>query len=134
MKKALKLGFILFITFVIVSCKKEMSISTLDGTWELRSVTGGQMAGASPNFEPGNGNQIKFNQQRYERYADGKLVETGKYTLSPEKREVNNDEANFSMLSNNNFQQYIKLSSKKLVIFTGVIAADGIEEHYLKLK
>jgi hypothetical protein len=79
------------------------------------------------------GNQFKFNQQNYERYVDGKLIESGTFTLKAVKVKINNNEANFSMLTNTNLQQYIKLSSNDLVIFTGVIAADGFESHYIKL-
>jgi hypothetical protein len=133
MKNLVKLALILLLTFVALSCKKESSISNLNGTWELRSVVGGQLAGASPIIAAKNGNQFKFNQQNYERYVDGKLIESGTFTLKAVKVKINNDEANFSMLTNTNLQQYIKLSSNDLVIFTGVIAADGFESHYIKL-
>jgi hypothetical protein len=133
MKNVLKLALGLLLVLSVLSCKKEVSVSNLNGTWELRYLVGGQIATASPNYEPGNGNRIIFKQQKFERYDDGRLVESGTFTLTPEKAKVNNEVANFSLITDNNLKQYIKLSPKDLVIFTGVVAADGTEAHYVKL-
>lgn len=133
MKRILMLALGVLSVFGGISCKKETSIANLNGTWELRTVVGGQVPSTSPNLAPGNGNLMKFDQQHYEQIVDGKIVENDTYTLTPEKAKVNNQEANFNMATTNHGHRYIKLSARSLVIFVGVIAADGFELHYIKI-
>jgi hypothetical protein len=132
MKNLVKVAFGLLILFVASSCKKEVSTTTLNGTWKLESVVGGQVPAVSLPYQPGSGTQVKFKDQYFEKFIDGKLVDSGSFTLTSEKVNVNNEVANFSMTTQKD-KQYIKLSSKALIIFIGVIAADGVEEHYIKL-
>jgi hypothetical protein len=126
----LTLSFLLLIT--VVSCKKEASVSSLNGTWELKSMIGGQPT-TSPNTEK-HVSQLRFADQRFEKYDDGKLTDSGSYTITAEKKEINNNQANYYLTTHGDHKQYIRLSKSELVVFEGVIAADGVELYYTKLK
>jgi hypothetical protein len=134
MKKILTLSFSLLLIFSLISCKKKEQESNLQGSWELRRIEGIQVAGVDPNFKSGNGNVLKFNGNNYEWYNENKLQSSGTFTIQPDVRPINNLKSNYSLtLSNDNqIQLYIHLEGKKLVVFLGVIAADGTESHYEK--
>lgn len=118
----------------LISCKKKSDESSLNGSWELRRVDGIQIAGADPNFKSGEGNILKFSERNFEWYQANKLSASGTFTIQPEVIQINNSKSNYSILFNNNKDKiYINLSGKKLIVFLGVIAADGTESHYEKL-
>lgn len=129
----------IFYTSVIIcllmsaaGCKKKSAETNLNGTWELRHINGIHVAGVSPDFPAGNGNLLEFNGQEYKRYIDGKVVSSGSFSLKKEAEvAVNNTKANYSILFNNE-KLLVNLSAKKLVVFDGVIAADGTESTYVK--
>lgn len=135
MKKFLTLSLCLGLLLLITNCKKktiEPTEADLNGSWELRYLAGIQVAGMDPNYKPGNGNLLKFNQQNYERYDSGKLVDSGKFTIKPEATTVNSSQTNYSILLKNETKLYLNLSAKKLIVFNGVVAADGTEATYEK--
>jgi len=132
MKKILTRSLCMLLLLSVISCKKKSAESTLNGTWELRYIEGIQIAGADPNFKAGNGNVLKFSESNYERYADHKLIDSGTFTFQKEEVRINNSKSNFSVLLKNKEKVYINLAGKKLVVFYGQIAADGVENHYEK--
>lgn len=137
MKKNLTLSFFaLFLLLItIFSCKKkdsEPSPATLNGTWELRHVLGIQVQGADPNYSPGNGNIFVFTNGNFKSYTNSKPLDSGTYTIQKEDLAINNNKANYSILLNNKTKFYIKIAKRTLIVFDGVIAADGYEATYEK--
>lgn len=135
MKNFLTLSLSFGLLFFITSCKKktiEPTEADLNGTWELRYLAGIQVAGMDPNYKPGNGNLLKFNQESYERYDSGKLVDSGKFTIKPDVTTVSSSQTNYSILLKNQTKLYLNLSAKKLIVFDGIIASDGTEATYEK--
>lgn len=133
MKNIFRLTLSMIVLFTIISCEKKAAGPELNGTWELRHVAGIQVAGVDPNFKPGNGNYFKFEGQNFEKYSDGKKVKSGTFAVTPEDNvAVNNSKANYSIKFNNEENQYLLLSADKMVVFDGVIAADGTESTFEK--
>lgn len=131
MKNILKLSLVLTILFAFTACKKKSLEKGINGTWELRYVAGGQIAGADPNYKKGNGDIYVFNNQNFERYSNGKVIQSGTFVMSTESKEINNNHANSAItFSTSTEKYYTNLSGSKLTIFIGVIAADGVEVTY----
>lgn len=134
MKRNISLLLIMLSIGIYSSCKNNAADSKLDGSWELRHIQGIQVANVDPNFPKGNGNILKFNGGKLERYAEGKLLTTESYTLKEEKKKINNSEAQYTLVfKNNNPEKHIALTDGKLILFDGEIAADGTESTYEKL-
>ncbi|MCV9928593.1 hypothetical protein OIU83_13070 [Flavobacterium sp. LS1R49] len=132
MKNIFKLTLPFMLLLTIISCQKNSASDELNGTWELRHIEGIQVAGVDPNFKAGNGNLFKFEGQNFEKYNDGKKVETGTFTITPEEMPINNRKANYSITFNNKEKTYVSLIENKLILFNGMIAADGTESTYEK--
>lgn len=133
MKNFLKLALSMVMLFTIISCEKKSGTPDLNGTWELRHVAGIQVAGVDPNFKPGNGNYFTFKGETFEKFNDGKKMESGTFTITPEDNvAVNNSKANYSISFNKEEKKYALLSDNKLIIFDGIIAADGTESTFEK--
>jgi hypothetical protein len=139
MKKYLMLFVCLVLFSTISSCKKDPvpNETTLNGSWELRYLLGIQVPGIDPNFKPGNGNIYTFNNGKYQISQQSKAVDSGTYVIQKDERKINNNTSTHSMqitskvYSSRNL--YLKISSSTLVVFDGVIAADGIEATYAKI-
>lgn len=132
MKKLLQLTFSLLLLVFVVGCKKEASVSRLNGTWELKSMIGGYPV-TNPSTEK-HVVQLRFADQLMEKYDNGKLTASAAYTITAEKKAINHNQANYYITTNGDHKQYIKLSKNELVVFEGVIAADGVEMYFTKLK
>lgn len=84
----MKLGYYIFLglaflTVTGVSCKKNTSVdanTALAGTWELRDVSGGMLAG-STKYVAGNGNTLHFDGSNYEMHTSGQPVKSGQYIV-----------------------------------------------------
>lgn len=131
---------LLALTFLIVavsSCKKETVLrNNLQGEWELREIGGGQVPGLSPYFQKGNGSIYRFSDNRYEQIESGKIVNSGTYTIINDKRKINFDdvEQKFVLEGTGWDEIYFKLNGNKLKLYFGIIAADGYEATYEKIK
>lgn len=134
MKNILSLVILFTFLFCFTGCKKASLEKGINGTWELRHVEGGQIPNADPNYKSGNGDIYKFDNQNFERYDKGKLITSGTFVLTTERKDINNNSANGAItFSTSPEKYYIKLSGNKLTIFIGVIAADGVEVTYERL-
>jgi hypothetical protein len=51
----------------------------ITGTWELREEQGGMMP--SKTYVPGNGTYLIFTDTNYERYNNGIMIRSGKYSI-----------------------------------------------------
>jgi hypothetical protein len=135
MKNILKKTLLTMLFLTIISCQEKSVSDELNGTWELRHIEGIQVAQVDPTFKAGNGNLLKFEGQNYERYYEGKKDENGTFTVTPEDTAINNRRANYSFTFNDNKEKiYFSLIKNKLIVFNGIIAADGTESTYEKKK
>lgn len=121
------------------ACKKDKTTSdqeALNGSWELRSVLGIQVPNVDPNYKAGNGNIFQFKNGAFKRYAAGKAIDSGSYTLRKNEMKINNNTATHQLQVESKVYATntlnLKLGGDKLVIFDGVIAADGSESTYEK--
>lgn len=88
----MKFGYSLFFGLAVLSitvggCKKNTSTDSskaLEGSWELREVSGGMLAG-STKYSPGNGNLLNFAGSNYELHANGQLQKSGQYIVVIDK-------------------------------------------------
>lgn len=136
MKNILNLTLITLLLLTALGCKKSSPQKGIQGTWELRHLAGGQIAGIDPNYKKGNGDLYKFEGENYTRHYNGAITDSGTFTIEyTEEKEMNgNNKANGIMkLSPSGREYHIYLSAKKLVIFDGIIAADGVEMTYEKI-
>jgi hypothetical protein len=103
------------------------------GIWELRVLHGGMLASPHGNYyPPGNGHRWKFTDSLYEQYADGKLVMSGKYSLSKDTCPATGTYMDaFKLEQNSSYKTFFEFSSDTLVLYNGVIAADGTISKYV---
>lgn len=134
MKTCIKYSIFCFILLLGLGCKKEnLSKENLSneivGNWELRSSTGGMLAGKA--YASGNGNIWKFDGEKFEKFQDNKLIEKGNYSLIT--NDGNNDGENSLTLEGS---RSLGLSKKnnKLVFYYGFVAADGVAQVYERIK
>ncbi|HTI12400.1 MAG TPA: hypothetical protein VL832_27700 [Puia sp.] len=124
--------------FIAGSCKKSgvNDAPPLPGAWELRYQQGGYTLNTQTgNFPPGNGHIYKFTETTYSYYAAGQRLDSGQYritkdTISPFQK--NMDKLTFTSSSTTR-SVFFEFSNNNLVIYNGIIAADGTIATYSKL-
>ena len=106
------------------------------GEWELRDLTGGMVPNQKPGYPPGNGDKYKFvDLHYYERYIDGKVVASGSYSLAKDTCPATGRYMNAFVLEQNApWKIYFEFSNDTLVLYNGIIAADGTISRYVKVK
>src|SRR6476620_199460 len=126
--------FLLFILFTgcrkYNGCSDSDDLAILKGKWELRSRMGGMAPGG--NYQPGNGNLINFSDSTYEKWYNGQITVKGTYTIS----QGNNPETGTMMKKINyegGFEEYFEFVNNQLVLYSGIIAADGTISKYARL-
>lgn len=130
-------------TFIILSgsCKKEIAdkgcidlSNSPVGTWELRQ-TSAAMNPVVSNYPAGNGNILKFVNGNYEKYLNGQLVSSGRYSIISDPTVGTSvclvfPAGQFSNRivydSNNNApKEFIQILNGKLVFVSGCYAIDA---------
>lgn len=129
MKKTVPL-LLFFCVTLFYACKKEVSRSSISGSWTLTNVQGGNMV-TIPG-EQKHKHVIKFNGNVYEQYVDDKLVVSSNYTLTTGKFSGTGKEMDAFVLENNNYKVFLEIKKKKLILYDGIIAADGTVSTYTK--
>ncbi|HEY8661645.1 MAG TPA: hypothetical protein VFF80_02610 [Bacillota bacterium] len=73
--------FVILVTLILFSCKKEKTqqSQSIVGTWELRTGFNGQ--GGATNYPKGNGRILKFTATSYQIYSNGQILKSGTYEL-----------------------------------------------------
>ncbi|MEO6229225.1 MAG: hypothetical protein ABJB11_17925 [Ferruginibacter sp.] len=142
------------VVFMLVSCKKENNNSTksrvvssgytvkdsgsINGHWELRILYGCQTPNCNPNFAPGNGNTWKFIDSAFKHTVNS---ESPKYTASDSGYfSLGRDTCQatgrlmdfFSIRDVPNLNIYFEITKDTLILYQGVIAADGVIEKYVR--
>ncbi len=132
MKNYFKLSLSVCVVAILASCGNKTATAPLEGTWEITHVAGIQVADVDPNFKKGNGNVLTFSGDHFEKFTDGTKVDSGTFSLKPESEAINNSKSNYALSLNEGEKVSVLLSDKKLILFNGVIAADGTEVTYEK--
>jgi len=101
-------------------------------------LRGGYRPVNSPvNYEPGNGNILKFDGNKFERKSGTNPAISGTYTIIEEETNVNGDNLSYKIdfQSDQNISDpFFKISGGKLRLYYGHIAADGFVSSYEKQK
>lgn len=135
MKKCLVL-LILPLLFVMSGCEKEERLENkLEGAWELRHLTGFVPQERLGNRLPGNGDIYKFQGNNFERHFDGKIVDSGKFSVNNEASNHNEKLEFILLLDGLKYKQSIpfKLVDGKLTLHFGSLASDGAIGTYSKI-
>jgi hypothetical protein len=108
---------------------------SLQNSWELRSLYGGYSApNRNPNYAPGNKNIWKFMDSTYKQYSGGVLRKTGTYTLTKGTSPATGRYMDVMILDRNaGAELFFEFSKDTLVLYRGVIAADGTVEKYVRI-
>jgi hypothetical protein len=139
--KTLSLLFTFFLIASVGCHKAEEKTNTnqhhsgsIIGTWELRVLYGAMLANSPGNYYPGNGHRWKFTDSLYEQYADGKLVMSGKYSLTKDTCPATGTYMDaFKLEQNFSYKTFFEFLNDTLVLYNGVIAADGTISKYVIL-
>jgi hypothetical protein len=132
-----KLFLLTIIASVIISCKKDNSISNnLTGSWEYRGTACFCVPPADTNaHKPGNGNLLNFTGGSYKRYAKNVLQKSGTVTISTV---VTGTVTRNKLIFDGDtvrFPPYFKIEGTKLTFYGDIpAAADGVEVYYEKIK
>lgn len=121
----------------------EVPVTTqaIAGTWELRHIMGVQVANAPSDFAPGNGYIITFDGLKYLKTEEGKVLDSGTYTLEKKHTEVDFEKYNDVMVLNSdankehpeyNWRVSVKIVDDRLLMAYGSIASDGFTLTYQK--
>ena len=132
---------ILAILAILVGCnrsettdEKKIYSDSLEGAWELREVRGGMVAGLSPYYSQGNGNIWRFSESTLHHYAEGKLVDSGTFTITRDTCPATQTEMDAFILSNSySHHIFFEISKDTLTLYNGIIAADGTIEKYVRI-
>ncbi len=134
MKQKLQV-LIIAVMVIIAGCQKEKAESGgLNGKWELRSMTGIQVAGVPPDFKSGNGHILEFTTDQYQRTEQGKSVTGGKYSIVNAAAEFDGISYKQAILyENSDLKHYFNISENKLTVSIGPVASDGYTAVYERL-
>lgn len=117
--------------------------ASLKGEWELRMVSGTMLPPAT--YAPGNGNRLQFDGLRFEKYENGTLVNSGRYSVVHEADAQNivclvvdpgtfDQKILFSPESGEN-DMLIEIDGNNMSILTGCFAIDaGARLEYVRSK
>jgi len=129
----------LIIFFIgLMHCKKseserEVLLFSVKGTWELRSVDGGNRIVQNP-YLPGNGNIWQFTDSTYKAFVDGDLKDTGTYVLEIGISPNTGEEAYKIVFdANPGHTLFFEATKSRLIIDRGIIVADGVRERYARI-
>ena len=133
--------FFLLVILVTLGCNRSKTTDekknysdALEGAWELRNVFGGFGPPGRPNnFAPGNGNIRSFKDSTFQYYANGKLVDSGTFTLTRDTCPATQTVMDAFILSNSyGHEIFFEISKDTLTLYNGIIAADGTIEKYVR--
>jgi hypothetical protein len=123
--------YLLFVICIVllVSCDKKAAVPGLEGSWVLKSRSGGMIA--QPVSIQGYGIVLEGN--AYKKYVDGQLVQSGSYILTSEKSFIDDRVMTRIIYDNNqSHKTFAEIKNSELIIYVGAhIAADGIMETYV---
>ncbi len=123
--------YLLFLicTVLFVSCDKKAAEPDLEGSWVLKSHSGG-MNGQPVSMQ---GYGIVLAGNAYKKFMDGKLVESGYYTVTSEKSFIDGRVMSRIIYDNSQIKTFAEMKNNELIIYSGAaIAADGTIDTYVR--
>jgi hypothetical protein len=133
----------LITAIIIIGCDKadqkknpkKKATSSIVGSWELRVLHGGMIPRPEgPNYPPGNGDKWKFTDSLYEHYEKGQLASHGKYSLIKDTCPATGTYMDaFVVQEDYPHRIFFEFSKDTLVMYNGIIAADGTITKYVSL-
>ncbi|MBC7418495.1 MAG: hypothetical protein H7325_10095 [Pedobacter sp.] len=114
----------------------------LDGMWELRHILGVQVKDAPSDFGLGNGYIVTFDGNNYKKTENGKVIDSGTYTLEKKHSGVDFEEYEDIMILNSdaykenleyNWRVCIKMSNDRVMMAYGSVAVDGFTTTHQRL-
>jgi hypothetical protein len=140
MKRYCVIAALIILTGTIVSCTSSskdhprLQISkALQGTWELRGITGGMAIPEPNNYKPGNGNTWRFAGTHFERMLHDSVYDSGSYTIADTGVDMNTGRRINQFIFNGTPAESFEIRNDTLHIYYGEIAADGVISHYVKV-
>lgn len=119
------------ITLAFSGCKKEKMKDPLTGKWELRHLKGGIAAPGEISYPAGNGTIITFTGPTYESYWLNQFNYHGTYSKTRGYCYATGREMDAFVIENG--KTFYEFSGDTLVLYIGVIAADGAIEKFVRL-
>jgi len=126
-----------------ISCKKDGTqaknkvhgLQTLPGAWELRYMYGGGTGLAVPEkTRSGNGYIKRFTDSVYWFANEDKVWDSGTYKLTTGINPETNVETDAMILHGDTLlPRYFQIADDTLTIYTGIVAADGTIEKYVRI-
>ena len=139
----------LFVCILIFACgKAEIDNSTddvpglkttetsLPGIWELRELQGGfRPANAQIYYSAGNGNTWEFTDSTYKQSFEGKLANSGGYTLTQDTALATGRLMDAFVMDAGSYKHQIhfEFNQDTLLLYDGQIAADGTIGKYVRV-
>jgi hypothetical protein len=128
------------------SCKKDLSNNqpraatptVLTGTWELRREDYPQIRGVPQDYPSGNGNKTIFSDTTYKSFYVGYGSQSGKNYVDSGTYYIKDlPNSNPQLVFNGDSlppHDLFTINKDTLVIFAGIVAADGDVLHYVKIE
>ncbi len=141
MKQTIPLSALILSILIIASCHRSKSVddkkvysNSLEGAWELRELRGGMIAGLSPYYSPGNGQIRAYKDSSFKFYVNGKLTDTGTFTLTRDTCPATHTLMDAYIISTAyGHKTFFGISKDTLTLYDGVIAADGTIAKYVRI-
>ena len=129
-------GFILLF-LALSSCRKnstniENSNHALNGNWELRYYEGGFGPIGPSYFPPGNGIRIAITDSTIEKTSINGVVVRNTYTKTRGFCDQTHRDMDAMIIQNTNL--FYEFSRDTLIIYMGMVAADGTVEKYVPVR
>lgn len=124
--------FFIITLVAFTACKKSGStLLQLQGDWESTSIVGGNLP-QTVDY-PKQTSSLKFTDKTFELYYNGKLSASGTYTTGTDKFPGSERMMTYIIFSNStDFKVFYEFIDKKLKLYYGVVAADGVEITYAR--
>ncbi len=129
---------LVFIVLVFSSCDKEERLeNNLEGRWEYKNMTGGQMIlGLTP--DPAKSVRVlKFEGNTYQEINNsGTVIRSGTFVLLNDKEDIDGIKYSFKIDFDTptKLDSWVKIFGKTLKLSIGSIALDGTTETFTKLQ
>jgi nitrous oxide reductase accessory protein NosL len=129
--KIFQLSVLGLLFLILISCKKDdEKISSLEGTWELKSQTNGT-SGNVTEYPSNNGSLIIFSHNNYQTFSNHQLVKSGTFKVVEETSILNNSKGKRIIYDNDpdQIRTFFNVKGNSLEMY--VDAFDGPTTSYI---
>ena len=117
--------------------EKKITETSIVGSWELRELRGGfREPNAQVYYLAGNGNTWEFTDSTYRQSFQGDLANHGTYTLTKDTAQATGRLMDAFITNASTYTQkiYFEFNQDTLLLYDGVIAADGTIGKYVRIQ